>query len=464
MPQKHKRVPGSRHYQDYTTEKLNESVKEVKEGRMSARAAEREYGIPRKTIGNKLKAKHMKQVGRPTVLTECEEVAFKEHVITMSDYGFPFDTYDLRMTVKCFLDKKGVKVNQFKNNLPGTDWCHGFLKRHKDLTKRFACNIKKKQAAISERTISQYISNLEKEVEGVPPSNILNYDETNLMDDPGNKKVLTKRGSKYPERVLNTSKSSISLMYCGTASGSLLPPYVVYKAENLWDSWCIGGPKGTRYNRSKSGWFDVQCFHDWFFSIALPYIKKLNGKKIMIGDNLSSHINKDVVNACQENEISFICLPPNSTHLTQPLDVAFFRSMKAKWRTLLTEWKRNESSRKTSLSIIPKDRFPCQLKQLHDEMAKTAASNLKSGFRKAGTYPLNKDEILQRLPQKREDASFVSETFIGVLSELWSESCPEPKQKRRRVNVEPGKSVSHLDITGRLSDELSDDEFHNMIR
>ena len=57
MPRKHKCVPGSRHYQDYTTEKLNEAVKEVKEGRMSARAAEKEYGISRKTIGNKLKAK-----------------------------------------------------------------------------------------------------------------------------------------------------------------------------------------------------------------------------------------------------------------------------------------------------------------------------------------------------------------------------------------------------------------------
>ena len=106
---------------------MNEAVKEVKEGWISARAAEKENGIPRKTIGSKLKARHMKQVGRPTVLTECEEVAFKEHVITMSDYGFPFDTYDLHMTVKYFLDKKGVKVNQFKNNLSGTDWCHGFL-------------------------------------------------------------------------------------------------------------------------------------------------------------------------------------------------------------------------------------------------------------------------------------------------------------------------------------------------
>ena len=49
MPRNHKRVPGSRHYQDYTTEKLNEAVKKVKEGRISGRAAE-------KNIGNKLKA------------------------------------------------------------------------------------------------------------------------------------------------------------------------------------------------------------------------------------------------------------------------------------------------------------------------------------------------------------------------------------------------------------------------
>ena len=175
-------------------------------------------------------------------MTASEEVAFKEHVISISDYGFPFDTYDLRLAVKFLLDKKGLNINCFQNNFPGLDWSRSFLKRHQDLTKGFASNIKKKRAAISETTIGEYMANLKKEVNGVPPSNILNYDETNLMDDPGNKKIITKRGSKYPERVINASKSSISLMYCGSAAGLLLPPYVVYKAEHLWDSWCMGGP------------------------------------------------------------------------------------------------------------------------------------------------------------------------------------------------------------------------------
>ena len=42
-------------------------------------------------------------------------------------------------------------------------------------------------------------------------------------------------------------------------------------------------------------------------------------------------------------------------------------------------------------------------------------------------------KILQRLPQKTEDKNLVSETFLGVLFEIRTESCPEPKQQRKRV-------------------------------
>ena len=49
---------------------------------------------------------------------------------------------------------------------------------------------------------------------------------------------------------MNTSKASISLIYCRIAPGVLLPPYVVYKAEYLWESWCNGGPNGTRFNQT----------------------------------------------------------------------------------------------------------------------------------------------------------------------------------------------------------------------
>ena len=76
----------------------------------------------------------------------------------------------------------------------------------------------------------------------------------------GTKKIITKRGAKYPERIINATKAAVSLMYCGNALGEVLPPYVIYKADCLWSTWMENGPPKARYNRSKSGWFDATSF------------------------------------------------------------------------------------------------------------------------------------------------------------------------------------------------------------
>lgn len=204
--------------------------------------------------------------------------------------------------------------------------------------------------------LNEYFDNLRTTLDGIPPSNIMNYDETNLADDPGRPKVITKRGCKYPERVMNSSKSSVSLMYAACADGTILPPYVVYKSLHLYDTWTVGGPNGARYNRSKSGWFDMQCFSDWFEKIALPYLKRLPDEKVMIGDNLSSHLSTEVIRQCETHNIKFCFLPPNATHLLQPLDVAFFRPMKIAWRKVLAKWKKTAAGRKQA--SVPKDIFP----------------------------------------------------------------------------------------------------------
>ena len=175
---------------------------------------------------------------------------------------------------------------------------------------------------------------LKRNLRGFPPENVWNYDETNLKDDPGKEKYIMKRGTKYPEAVMDNSKLSYSLMFCGNGAGQLFPPYVVFKSKHLY-SWVSKGPKGARYNRSKSGWFDETTFQDWFFSMLLSDLKKQQGKKVLIGDNLSSHLSESVIKACNDNNISFVCLLPNSTHLLQPLDVAFFTPLKRLWRHLL---------------------------------------------------------------------------------------------------------------------------------
>jgi hypothetical protein len=313
----------------------------------------------------------------------------------------------------------------FKYNLPSCEWAHSFLKRHaNEVTRRRAQNIKSVRASVSANDVSQYFNNLKDSltnVDGtpVPPSHMFNYDETNLSDDPGSKKCIFKRGVKYPERIMDSTKSSTSIMFCGSASGAMLPAYVVYKAEHVWSTWMEGGPKNVRYNRSQSGWFDINCFADWFETVFVAQTKNLVGRKVVIGDNLSSHFCESVLKLAKENDIVFTCLPPNSTHLLQPLDVAFYGPLKRLWRQVLDEWKVKCNRKVKSLS---KDMFPRLLSNLHKKLypeQEQTSENIIAGFRTCGIYPLDPGIVLQRLPDApcstTSAKEHVSEAVIEVL-------------------------------------------------
>jgi hypothetical protein len=75
-----------------------------------------------------------------------------------------------------------------------------------------------------------------------PPENLLNYDETGFVDDPGRNKVVVRKKSKHAERILDLSKINNSVMFCVSGSGETLPPYIVYKADHVSSTWTERGP------------------------------------------------------------------------------------------------------------------------------------------------------------------------------------------------------------------------------
>lgn len=136
--------------------------------------------------------------------------------------------FEIRLLAKSVLDQQGRIVGRFRNNLPGKDWATNFLKRHKDEIKvRLTDNLSQARAELSPEQVKELFSNLEKELEGVPPANIINYDETNLADEIGRKRCVFKRSCRYPNRVAPTSKTGFSVMFAGAADGTVYPPYTV---------------------------------------------------------------------------------------------------------------------------------------------------------------------------------------------------------------------------------------------
>lgn len=82
------------------------------------------------------------------------------------------------------------------------------MKRRVDLLSNRKCqNVSRKRVSASVETVKTF-DNLKVSRTGVPPKNIINFDETNLADDPKGKKMLFQNGCKHPIRIMDTSKFS----------------------------------------------------------------------------------------------------------------------------------------------------------------------------------------------------------------------------------------------------------------
>lgn len=305
MPRRYRRQLGCRRYRDYTEVTLETALEAYANGRLSLRRAQERYGIPRATLCRKYLGKNPKNPGRQPVLGTNEEANIVKAITAAAEWGYAMTRTEIRELVKQYLDRKGIVERRFNENLPGEDWMRSFLARHNELSKRLSQNIKRYRSDVTEVEINEYFDHLEQSLEGINPDNLLNFDETNMSDDPGQSIVIVRRNKKRALKIMDNSKSSTSVMFCVSASGRTLPPYIVYKARNLYPEWMEGGEPDYVYNRSKSGWFDGQIFEDWFFKVVCPYFRHREGKKAIIGDNLASHLSVKIIEACEQHSYSY---------------------------------------------------------------------------------------------------------------------------------------------------------------
>ena len=195
----------------------------------------------------------------------------------------------------------------------------------------------------------------------------------------------------------------------------------------------------------------MTCFRDWFFTLIIPYCKKRSGLKVLTVDNLSSHIFPDVLQLCQDNNIRFCCLPPNSTHLWQPLDVAYYGPMKIHWRDVLIKWKKTDRRKTGSLQ---REVFPQLLNKLVSKLQEKGSENLMNSFAKCGIYLTDSTPLLNRLPRTEsneiqchdfQEASFNVFSCAMDMFETMRNGSPskgETSKKQSKALVSPGKSTS----------------------
>ena len=88
---------------------------------------------------------------------------------------------------------------------------------------------------------------------------------------------------------------------------------------------------GTVYGLSRKGWIDGDLFDLWFSRHFLAHAPPM-WPLFLLMDGHASHFQPHVIETAAKEGVIMFCLPPHSSHLTQPLDKGCFGPLKVHWR------------------------------------------------------------------------------------------------------------------------------------
>ena len=183
--------------------------------------------------------------GRITILTPTEEAQIAAALRYSANLGHPLKREDLKLMVQSFITSQKRKT-PFPEGKPGDDFCRGFEARHPEIGKQVPELVTDaRNQALSSETLDRFFAMYEEVLDENnlrdQPHRIFNLDETGLNANPINGKVYAEKGKPAVVLNANCGKTNYSVMFCISADGKYLPPFVIYKGAHLYDNWTRGG-------------------------------------------------------------------------------------------------------------------------------------------------------------------------------------------------------------------------------
>ena len=353
---------------------------EIKKESISIHSAAKKYGIPKSTLNDKVNGRHCKSHGRPNRLSPEEEEEIVQTCLVFAEWGYGLGKKEILTVISDYV-KSRKKAHLFPKGVPGEDWWRGFMLRHPSLSLR--------AKAVTPEIINHWFMDVLKPILDradlhYHPERIFNADETSFSLCGRPHRVVCKCGAKSPQFFVGgTGKENITVQGCMSASGTFLPPYILYTGQQLMFDQTQGGPLGMRYGVSPKGWMTKINFLDWFRNQFIPALPE-ERPVLLILDGYKSHIKYEVRELAKQHSIEIAKLPSHTTHVLQPLDVSTFKPLKEAYDTVAHNFFR------THRRYINKRDFPALLATAWKTFKPEMAIN---GFRKTGILPFNKDAV-----------------------------------------------------------------------
>jgi hypothetical protein len=381
---------------------------------LSIRHAAEQYAVPKSSLGDRMNGRVLVDAtcGPAKYLSAREEEELVTFLTRCASIGYAKSRKEILALVQRVLDSRGIQRSVTNG------WWESFRHRHPNLTLRSAVPLSLARAMASDpEMLARYFDLLEHTLHKNnlvgKPGQIYNMDESGMPLDTKSPKVVAARGVKVSS-VGSGDKTQITVVACISAAGYCMPPMVIWDRKLLSPELTRGEVPGTIYGLSRNGWMDMELFDIWFNNHFLRYAPSVRPLLLLL-DGHSSHYCPDTVRLAAQEQVILFTLPPNTTHLSQPLDKGCFGPLKVAWREVCHQFLAAKPGK-----VVTRYQFSELLNQAW--MRSMTIGNICAGFRTTGVYPVNR-EVFSYL----EDPPLVKETGLAYIP-LYS---PAPKRTAR---------------------------------
>ena len=377
----------------YDRRNLQRAFEATQKGLSVYRAA-REYSVPESTLRDRTRGlvDLDATTGFETIFSRAEEEKLVSHISYMAEIGYGYNVSSIKYMAKDYADPLGKNINA-KEAL-SDNWFYRFIKRWPDIkvVRPQKLSISRAKSA-SRETLDKYYKELGTVLttNGLKdkPQNIFNIDETGVTSEHSPPKIICDKNIK-PQNITSARSSTVTIIAAGNALGNSVPPYYVFPGQRWNEDFMKGACPGAAGEMSKTGWSNSIIFQNYVTKHFVKYVKlpgdKTSAPVLILYDGHKSHISLTLADWAIKNNVILFVLPPHSSHVTQPLDVAIFGPFKSMYFTECQAYmRRNPGANITKYHIAELTSKP-YLKAL-------SAENLISAFRRTGIHPFNHSAI-----------------------------------------------------------------------
>ncbi|PQE08069.1 DDE superfamily endonuclease protein [Rutstroemia sp. NJR-2017a WRK4] len=410
---------------------------------LSVRKAGRIYGIPRSTLalrmaGRQPQSETTLRVRRFSVI---EEDIIVQYVLDLDSRGFPPSLSTVEDMANHLVALKGERH-------VGKHWVEHFLNRCTELKTCFNRVYDYKRALNEDPAlISKWFELFKstKDEYGILDDDVWNFDETGFMMGMIHPYMVVTKAERVgrAKSIQPGNRDWATAIVAISAGGEVIPPYLLVKGVIVYTLWVTttGWPISWPIKPTENGWTNDETGLDWIQHFDKHTAGLVKGIwRLLVLDGHSSHMTVAFHEYCTEYKIKVLCLPPHSSHLTQPADVGLFQLLKRVYGLQIDELM------KASQTHIAKEDFLAAFRRAFAEAI--TEKNSKAGFRAAGLVPFDPQEVISKLDIRLRTPS----PSTPSSSPPWTSQTPQdPKGTlaqtdliRKRINRHQSSSPSPL--------------------